>query len=87
MKQALLEGDKKNYKLQGVAHDAGITFFEVLKTAETNGITKITMPFTKVYLELRSDGWWRTSDYAQCDTHNGLPPEGLKINLKKYSDD
>lgn len=51
-----------------------------LNFAEEQGWNRVDLAHSGVYYELRSDGWYKTSDSQCCDTENGLPFEGQKIN-------
>ena len=77
----LLRGGIKDRYFQGfrdVPQQCGIK--ASLKFAEEQGLNRVNLAHSGVYYELRSDGWYKTSDSQCCDIENGLPVEGQKIN-------
>lgn len=76
----ILRGGVKDRYFQGFRNIPQSGIKNVLKFADEQGWNRVNIAYSGVYFELRSDGWYKTSDSQCCDRENGLPVEGKKIN-------
>lgn len=81
MKSAILMGggtDKAPYWVQGFRNEEFLSVEKCLLLCEREGVQKLSIAYSGLYYERRTDGWWLTSDTEQCDKVHGLPSEGRK---------
>ena len=84
MKFAVLMGggtNKAPYWVQGFRNEEFFSVEKCLLLCEREGIESLGIAGSGLYYERRADGWWLTSDTAQCDKTHELPSEGRKVSL------
>ena len=81
MTTSILYGGEKHvpYHIKGFRNEESFSIKKILDLCDREGITRLSVAFSGLYYERRTDGWYLTSDTEQCDRFHSLPPEGKKV--------